>query len=276
MPLPEFLKTGDFSPEQRIAYLTINRNMGGMYLGDCFEIIRSEWYGNSFFEMTIQDMVSFIQNWMQHNENDFQDLFLQKGVGEHHAGVELPRIDQEVCPRYKWHQGTVRDLGGRVRCSHTEEEKMKPTYLTEIKRYDSYSQTEKISFDDEGPIPSLLDDATEEYEREKPTEIIRDVCYAIMSEKDWVMPLETVIKRLNKIPESVFVYCTTRPGPCMRLDEFDVEKRMYVESRGMCPGHKEPNKKVGFEFSGKKLAKYVQRWWEQTTNEVVPPFLSYK
>lgn len=132
---------------------------------------------------------------------------------------KLPRVNHSKCPRNEKHKGeTIKDLAGRVRCSHSNEKWLRPNYVEESEDYDSFSgMIKKDIWEDEpyDPTPDLWEDEDgnyidwseeydeylikqEKFDEEEPTLLIADTCYAIIKEPFNVyLPLETVLDRLN-------------------------------------------------------------------------------
>jgi hypothetical protein len=234
-----YLATNRRSPKEQADLLQQRENMKGKYLGACFD--SSRWGGETtvLYEMNIQQMLGFIQNWMRQNEANFQDLWLKKDDIENlYKTSELPYIHLDSCPRDKSHSGTFTDLAGRIRCSHRTEREL------------------------------------EAFESQEP-EILVDVCYSILSDKATVLSLETIIRRLNLAPDYELVHCKCSPGRywrCDRANELDKYDKENYESTGLCPGHKDKVNQIAFPFDGWKLAFYTQRWYEQLPDGKAPLF----
>jgi len=190
-------------------------NMKGQYLGRCLDSCRWGSQTTVMYEMTVRDMISFIENWMHQNDENFQDLWHERTIEELFEKFELPHIHHENCPVKEYHIGTIEDLGRRIRCSY----KLKP-------------------------ITNL------------------NVCYAILSDKQRILSLETVLNRLNLRPKFKRVYI----NPELGINE---PRDLMSESNSV---HMEPNDKVEFPFDGWDLAFYVQKWYEQLPNGTAPVF----
>lgn len=282
---PYLYRSDDMLPKEQAEFLMQNSNMIGEYLGACLDSCRWGSQTTVMWEMSIRGMITFIQNWM-HQNPDFQNLYHERPIEELYTKFELPHINHEYCPRDGNHKGKVRDLAGRVRCSHKSTEKFRPSFTTEYEAgIDKLSQTRTIDFfEDEPREPSSDEEGfyydeneVKEYERdlalynsEEPSLMVTDFCYAIISDQDLILPLETILKRENLKPKNVTVYCHGKGltpfsmrGPCERLDELDKRNKKFYERMGDCPGHAQENDKIEFHFDGWILAHFVQKWYEQ-------------
>ena len=285
------------APKQQAEFLLKDGNMKGKYLGACLDNCRWGSIMTVMYEMTVKEMVSFAQNWMQQNKNDFPKLFHGENPG---ADFELPYIKHKLCPRNKKHKGIIKDCAGRVRCAHHSEIKLKPNYATSYSSFDKESGTRRIEYLESPPHENFPDPdelivassneggvydtdwkkeqeeyerELEKYEKEEPSLIVTDFCYSILSDRGVILPLETIIKRVNLRPEFDTNYCDSAGiGPCTRLNDLSKEERKEYEESGLeiCPGHQDPHDKIEFDFDGWYLAHYVQKWWEQLPNGKAP------
>jgi len=189
-------------------YHLLAGHMTGQYLGACLNSCR--WGGETTiqYELGVKELVQFIDSWIKQNPENFQELWcLDRG-----EIVQLPYVHHDRCPEEKKynsfgkriHEHTIKDYGGRLRCAEFHY------------HYDN-----------------------EEIKKDKPKPIVHQ-CYAIISERGTVLPLETIIKRLN-------------------LESF-------LEPILMMP---HCNNKTIFPFDGHTLALYVQAWYNQEPREKV-------
>jgi hypothetical protein len=280
-------------PKEQAKFLMTEDEMKGKYLGACLDSCRWGSQTTVMYEMGVKGLIGFIQNWMQQNPENFTDLWHEKQIEELYTKFELPFIHHETCPRDKNHSGVVRDLGGKLRCAHKSEERLKPNFVRYWDSFDKLSgMTYRHYFQDE-PSDPLPDDAwdektgellpeykedaeryqkeLEEFQQEEPSLLVTDVCYSILSDRGRILPLETIIKRLNLRPEIETVYCD-RFGPCERVDELSQSEKEHYEIYGWCQGHVQEHDKVEFPFDGWDLAFYVQKWYQQLSDGKSPIF----
>ena len=280
-------------PKKQAEFLLKPGNMKGGYLGAYLDSCR--WGGETsvMYEMPINGMVSFIQNWMEQNKDNFQNLFHEKKIKELYRRFELPHIDYKVCPKGEEHKGTIEDSIGRVRCANKTIKKLKPSFTTFFEYFDESNKMIRMDYLECTPTHSIPDDAwndkgdlnpiyKEEYEsyndemdrfEEEPTFAVTDFCYSIISDKKMILPLETILRRLNLETDFELVYCKQDfMEPCNRLDELDDSSRELYENSEQCPGHKEINEEIAFPFDGWDLAFYVQKWWWQKPKGRSPLF----
>lgn len=276
-------------PKEQAKFLLENSNMKGHYLGACLDSCRWGSYTTVMWEMDVKGMVSFIQNWMQQNNGNFERLWHERRIDELYTKFELPYTHHEACPRDKEHKGTVVDLGGRMRCAHKTEKRFKPGFIVDYEYFDELSQTMRTDFYENKPRLDLTDGAWDEktgeilpgnkkeldnYEKQLKrfkekdrTEIIDDVCYAILSDKAILLSLETIIKRLNLRPEFDTEYCNMPEyayrAECNKISELNEEEKELYKLTTLCPGHMVPHNKIEFPFDGWDTAFYAQRWFEQ-------------
>lgn len=287
------LHKSNSSPKEQAEFFMQDNNMKGKYLGECLDDCRWGSMTTVMYEMSIKEIIGFIQNWMQQNEENFEVLWNEEQLEEIYPEFELPFIYHEACPRDKQHSGVIRDRGGRLRCSHRSEQKFKPSFISYWDSFDKLSGMETRHFEEDKPYYRIPDDILDEeigdlfpeykkdleqhqrelekFEQEKSTGLVIDICYAILSDKGRILPLETIIKRLNLSPETETVHCETF-GPCKRLDELSQEEKKEYDSNGRCHGHVQPYDEVEFSFDGRNLAFYVQKWYQQLPNGKAPIF----
>lgn len=235
--------------------------------------------------------MSFIQKWKNEN-NDNLKLYHEIPIDDLYIRFELPYINHDACPRDKKHLGVVVDGGGKVRCGQKSIKKFKPSFMYRYDSFDELSQMKVKEFCEEKPCDPYYEDdwgemvypeeewskylkAMDKYNSEEKTVEVVDVCYAIISDKNLVLPFETILRRLNLAPERRTVYCKNSfdiNGKCRRVDELDrFDKRKY-EDTGICLGHNDAVKEVVFPFDGWDLAHYLQRWREQVPGAKAPWF----
>lgn len=276
----KFFINREGSIKERISFLMQNNNMKDEYLGACLDYIR--WGGQTtvMYELGATGLISFIQHWMKLNKDNliWSDEDPQKNF-------KLPYINYDKCPRDEKHKGLIKDLDGRIRCSHKSKKELKPSFVDSYTTFDELSDMKVTEFYESGPhIPpededgSFLCDDKEikQYEKEmdnfnneEPNFVVNDVCYAILSDENSILSLEEVLDRLNLELKTRVVYC--RGGyssRCNRLEELDERQREFA----FCPGHAEENNYTVHPFSGWTLAWYVQKWYEQTPNGQAPVF----
>lgn len=266
-------------PKQQAEFLLQDSNMNGKYLGACLDSCRWGSYTTVMYEMSIMDMINFVQIWMKQNESNFKNLFYAKGMQQR---IELPFINHDVCPRTKSedkkHNGAVRDLMGRLRCANKSERRLKPSFLVEYDYFDEFSGMKKWEFYENAPSDED-EEELELFNQEEPSCIVTDDCYAILSDKGIVLSLEEILRRLNLRPEFLKVYCPIPKNrktivgidrECIleKIAAMNREEKREYELSGLCPGHQERNDKIEFHFDGWTLANYVRKWWEQLSEKV--------
>ncbi len=282
------------APKEQAEFLMKEKNMVGYILGGCLDSCRWGSQTTVMYEMSIKDMIDFIQNWTEQNEGNFESLFHEKRIDGLYERFELPYIDYDVCPNNKEHKERMRDMGGRVRCGHRKIIKLKPSFVESYSYFDEHSKMRRLNFHESSPhdpLPSdpydengdledhwkeplkKYEEEMEKFENEKPTEEIMDLCYAILSDRGTILSLEETIRRLNLRPEFVTVYCPDDGSDSIvgidrkctpeRIAIMSEKERENYEGLGHCPGHLEPHDKIEFSFDGWDLAFYVQKWWEQ-------------
>ncbi len=279
-------------PINQVKFL-LDGNMKGQYLGACLDSCRWGSETTVMYMMGIRGMRDFIKSWMQQNEDNFQTLFRPEELG--YKELALPHIHYESCPRDSKHKGTIEDIGGRLRCAQITTKYLKPSFIESFEIVDGLSGIRERCFYEKmpsNPVPNFAFDSeglltpecaeiyggeykeylhlSKLFEEEEPTFVANDICYAILSDERMVLPLETVLKRLNLRP--LFTRVSCQGEGCKRLDELDEPERGLHRNTMLCPGHIEPHNKVEFCFSGWTLASYVQKWYEQLPNGAAPWF----
>lgn len=275
------------SLKRRAEYLLVDDHMKGLYLGPCLDSCRWGSYTTVMYEMTIRELITFILSWMKQNKENYQNLF-HKNL---HTHSELPYTDHAVCPSDKNHQDTIQDQQGKLRCANREIKRFKPNYFDNYKMPDQhFSGMEKTIFYENPPSDPLPNDAwdkrgnlklvwketADQYQRElekfdEEEELVEviDICYAILSDKNLILPFETIMKRLNLRPEKDRIYCPGLSCTSKRFDEMSDGDKIWYS--GVCPGHDVIHHYTEFPFDGWKLASYVQKWIMQKNDGTLPP-----
>ena len=235
-------------PKEQAEFLMQNSNMKGEYLGACLDSCRWGSQINVMYKISIRGMADFIKNWMQQNEGSFTDLWHEKQIEELYTKFELPFIHHEICPRDKKHnlKEVIKDRGGKLRCINRSEKKLKPSFITSYTHFDELSGMKRVEYYEDAPrnpfdcgdeveeLSLKQEEELEKFEQEEPTAVIDNICYAIISNREVIMPLETTLKRLNLRPE--------------RSNEIE------------------------FPFDGWDLSFYVQKWYQQLSDGKAPIF----
>lgn len=279
-------------PYRQLEFLLKDENMKEKYLSAIFESCRWANPMVSMWEMSVKDTVSFVQNWMQQNKNDFQELFHHK---KPRSTYELPHVINSTCHRNEKHSGKYLDLEGTIRCAHVTERFLKPNYVFSFNRLDPYSKLiKKEHWEDDirsdCPVHAF-DEKTgklkKEYEEEwnnyqallkdfnekEATFHVKDICGAIISDVGTILSLEEVIGRLNKTSKFRTSYCPgydgCTPEQLAARSLTDIE---FNKGINYCPGHPVPRKQVVLALDGADLALYVQKWYRQLPDGTAPLF----
>ena len=285
MNFPEEIK--DKGPKQEMLYLLKDGNMKGKYLGACLDSCRWGSIVTVMYETGVDGLIGFVQEWIRQNEDNFEKIYHKEEIPK---DFKLPYIQHYKCPRDDGHEKIINTLDGKIRCNYKTEESYKPSFVTVFENYDMESQMKKKHYDhmiishsipddawddNTGEIDSFYKEDLKQYEKqievfenEKETFIVTDTCNAIISDKKSILPLETIIKRLNLRPETYVIYCGGRfyGSECKRIDELDDLEKEIHEISGRCLGHTTSHEYTEFSFDGWALADYVQRWYEQSNN----------
>ncbi len=252
-PYFEAIEIAKMSPGQRMRYFMQEETMKGEYLGACLDFCR--WGGQTTvkYDTDIKGLMGLIERWKTLNDSN-PSLYHEREIRELYHRFELPRVNHEGCPRNQEHKGMVKDGAGRVRCAHVSTKFLKPSFTEVYRDYDSLAQMnvngfcenepwdptpnyEQLKIDNDCPelegVKYIPVEETEEYsqylidkrryDEEEPVEI-KDHCYAVISERDQILTLESILGRLN------------------------LSNKTH---------------EVVFGFDGWDLAYYVQRWEEQ-------------
>ncbi|MCD6477181.1 MAG: hypothetical protein J7K26_03435 [Candidatus Aenigmarchaeota archaeon] len=252
-----------------------NKNMQGKYLSTCLDSCRWGSTITIMYDLSIRELIDFIISWKKQNKNNFQNLWHEneKEIEKIYSELKLPYIDYDACPRNNKHTGKIKCLDGVIRCAHIEEKKLEPDFTSHV-CFDDFSQMKKREYYNpitQDILPDNHLNKREQLKNEESTFIVKDTCFAIISDKKASLSLETIIKRLNLRPETERIYCNGS-GPCKRLNELDKESREFYEHCNICPGHIEEHKYVEFPFGGLTLALYVRKWYEQVPDDNAPVF----
>lgn len=281
-----FMDSQGRMPKQQAEYLMQPNNMAGKFLGECLDSCRWGSQMSVLYEMGPREMIDFIQNWMKQNEGLFQHRWHERPIGELYERFELPFIRHLTCPTNENHSNTILDYAGRVRCAHRADKELKSGYIYQYPVFDKNVQMVRMVIDDTSPPEGPDDEYDEEgnvvcdwseeraacqleidrYKAAKPIHLT-DICYAIIREPNRVLPLETILKRLNTYPEYEMHYCND--GNCKRTDELNTDQKKKYRINKTCPGHLQDSKKLEFPFDGWDLAFYVMKWHEQSKNPPV-------
>jgi hypothetical protein len=280
-----FLNVEGSTSEDKIDSLMQPGNMHGKYLGACLDACR---YGSTtavLWQTDIKGLMGLIQRWREEND-DNPALYHEVPLEEMYSQFELPHIENSYCPREENHKGTFVDPAGRLRCKHRNLKWLKPSFIEGYPDFDEFSQMHVKSLYEREPRDPRGDEAydtdrqdSKEYQKylvqcanfksEQPIDVL-DVCYAIISDKNVVLPFETILRRFNLAALTKNVYCNDNPFyPCKRVDLLKDYQKNFYEDR--CPGHDMPSNEVIFKFDGWQLAHYFQKWKEQSSN---PPWFA--
>jgi len=258
------------SSKESFNYFMEPGNMRGEYLGACLDNCRLGSMTSVAWETDIRGLMKFIEKWRKEN-NDDENLYHEIPIDELYNRFELPYINHDECPRDKKHKDTFKDSLGRLRCGHKTIKMIRPSFMVSYNSgTDEFSQMETKEYYEEEPSdPSYEDNEgeidcpeemwekylldVEKWEDEKPTEKVVDVCYAILSDKNVIMPFETALERMNLSLRFKTTYWDSSNYLYCRKDSSAV----------FCQGHKEPSKFIEFPFDGWDMAYYLLRWKQQ-------------
>lgn len=280
-------------PSKKQIKFLLKDNMKGEYLSTCLN--KNSWtsppYFTKVYDMGIRELVSFVQNWMQQNEGNFDKLWYEKQIGKIYQRLKLPHLNNKTCPKNKNHKEKIKDVNGKIRCAHKSNINLRPSFIEDYNFFDKSAHTKKRYFYERAPngkINHSLDSSLymfdiEKYnldpekqhreelklfEQEKKSVPLTDICYTILSDKDTILPLETILKRLNIRSETEKVYCNESGlGICERLHELNKEDRKIYEMMRICPGHLQLHNKIEFNFDAWALAFYIRKWYKQLSDK---------
>ena len=280
------------SIKNRMKFLLEGERMKNEYLGECLDYVRWGSPTDVMYDLGTTGLIEFIQHWMDLNKDNL--IWTDEELPEQ---FRLPHIRYDRCPRNPKHATNkkITDTAGRTRCAHTTEERLRPSFIYESSTsIDRPFQTTHKLIGENNPhhhAPKNPTDWTDEtkdqaelWNTEPQSVPVKDVCYAILHEPDsFVLPLETVLDRLNLGPRYIDAFCGNpdpsllrgfgfipAAAPCQRLDELDEWSKFSAMIIGICPGHEQENNKTVHPFDGWNLAWYVQKWHEQVPNGQAP------
>jgi len=240
-------------PKEQAQFLLERSHMRGHYLRACLDSCRWGAPTSVMWEMTPRDLIHFIQNWMNQNNGDCQELLHERKREDLYESFELPHISHTTCPSKHSHDKTIEDIEGKLRCAHKTERRLRPSFLRQLNHGDEISYWEdkptnpipEDAWDEEGGLSEDWLEKWDEYQTqlarfgdEKPTELINDFCYIVLSDEKLVLPLETILRRLNIAPETRTVYCPDSYKGCTpeRLKQIPEKDRWKYET-AVCLGH---------------------------------------
>lgn len=242
--------------------------MEGKYLGAVLDSCRIGTMTTCAWPTNFDGLLKLIESWGKVNSWR-SDLYHEVPMDKMYKRFELPWISHEGCPRDEKHSGTLVDVGGRTRCGHRTVEKVRPSFVVAYELADHLSQVANRHVYEEGPHEPEEDDLDKVWEHyradmkrfESETLVDSvDVCYAIINEPRFKMPLETALRRMNIHRETKTVHCNSSyENPCSDA----------YEGSGMCSGHVGATNMVEFCFGGWTMAYYVEKWMEQGDAQLV-------
>ncbi|MDP4012874.1 MAG: hypothetical protein Q8R00_04695 [Candidatus Nanoarchaeia archaeon] len=232
-------------PKERQKYLLEGKTMQGQYLSECLESCRWGSQTTCMWEMTIPQLVDFIDKWKKLNDDNIENRFNQSKLT---YKIELPHIDQKECHNHN-NKGT-KYLDGTIRCTYVYFLENR-SFFEQLKAKDPYTQTQVQDFIEQNPIlKDLLVKTKEGYIKVyrlscEENEILKELaaefqykvpnmtklgyqCKEIISDKALSLSLETIITRLKLPPSAPWNY-----------------------------------KNSEFPFGGITLAGYVEKWIDQ-------------
>jgi len=244
----------------------------GKYLGAVLDSCRIGTMTTCAWPTNFDGLLKLINAWGEVNSWR-GDLYHEVPMDEmYEKKFELPWISHDGCPRDEKHSGIMLDAGGRSRCGHKTVKKLRPSFVEGYSVFDHLSQIATGNIYEEEPHEPCgddLDSVWENYENdmkrfkaEAPVRHV-DVCYAIIDEPRFKMPLETALRRMNIHRETKTTYCENSYGdPCEHA----------FEGSGMCRGYVEPTNMVEFCFGGWTMAHLVEKWKEQGDAPLIATF----
>ncbi len=289
-PKFKFYVNREGSIKERMNFLLEKERMKDEYLGACLDYIRWGAPNTVMYEMDTNGLIKFIRSWMKLNEDNL--IWSDEPPSQK---FELPYINHKNCSRNNEHKGTITDLGGRLRCAQvTRKKKIKPSFTYPFQVFDKYAQMNELDYssdelnepeffdedyDEKGVLDKSRQKELERYRREKEKfdaeepVAVADYCYAIISDRGVVLPLEKVLDRLNILPKTHTVYCHSSISlGCARVNELPKEEREWAMEVNICRGHEEPTRQTVHPFDGWTLAWYIQKWYEQVPGGNSPIF----
>jgi hypothetical protein len=283
---PASLERDNRSPENQMKFLMEDNNMKGQYLGACLDSCRWGVATTVMWETDVRGLMALIEEWRKQND-DNPSLYHERRIEDIYAKFELPHIKHEKCPASKEHEGTIKDVAGRVRCSQERLQLFRPSFIEAHGiGFNELAQMKEFYFGENEPFnPMLIPDNSEErndeyweakklWDSEEQSVEVKDVCYAILNDSALILPFERVLDRLNLSSHVERNYCQPRRGsdeePCRRLNDLDEVERHFAQIHERCPGHVEQVKRAEFPFDGWTMAFYLQKWKEQSPDGKAP------
>ncbi|MBI3334145.1 hypothetical protein HYZ97_01550 [Candidatus Pacearchaeota archaeon] len=250
------------TPEQQYVYLMESGKMKGKHLGSCLDSIRRGGLNTCYWPLAIPQLMEFIEKWRVEN-NDNEQRYHELAIEELYLESELPHIDLVSCPREEEHTEKIQDGRGRIRCFHVEEQEIEAP-LESYNSWDEHAQMARLNWMHTG------DSEEKGNGRESALETIIDPCYAIISDREVILPFETILQRLNLQPAYITNYCGgTGLKLCRRLDKLPHPGSSLEEDR-YCTGHEDRNNAFELFGDGWDLAYYVLKWKQQTPSHEPP------
>ena len=262
---------------EQTAYLLEQGKMVGKPLGACLDSARWGSQQTVMYELSVTEMVGFITNWVSQNGKNFPKLLEDPRYFAKYDGITLPFIAYSNCPKEKGHTKRVKDRSGLVRCGHIRVKKFNPEFVQVYPPTNFVSGLERTWYVEE--IPSVSEEVGKatEWAREnrayleaigrfedqsRKTEEVNDPCYAVISDENVVMPLETVLRRLAVSSEFLRKSSLRLLKDCQGDDPYQSSDQIGVDEF--------ENPQTEFPFDGWGLANYVQLWFEQTEGNSLP------
>ncbi len=177
-------------------FLSLEREMNGLYLGACLESIRWGSETSVLYQLSAREMIHFVKAWQNQNEGEAKNRFIPTELEEAYRSLELP-YREEGCPRDKDHKKRIKDISGRERCGEIKEVLTEGDGVIEVADLLS-DQMRKKRFYEFGRDPAYF---------EKPVnqESWIDPCYALIVKPEEVLALETILERKTIVKGLPFV-----------------------------------------------------------------------
>lgn len=257
-----------------LKFMQQSGEMQGQYLEDCLGKfirgcrIKENCQSNTIYGLSMPELLGLVGSWLHQNKNQVSGLFYR--TTNENGQIELPRVYYQGCPKDTTHEETRKDLAGRVICNHSRSKMVCESMLEDLEAWEEETGQDPIDYfdydlavDDLDVDPSLFEpgsrfagfytdqETCEEYCEGPKTEKIVQLCGALISEKDRVLPLETVLSRIGE-------------GQGILVEDVDLDEKHYGRSRFI--------DRLVTEFPGNHnlLAEYIESWYEQSLS-VMPP-----
>jgi hypothetical protein len=248
---PEIDGKGPFAEAE---YLKKGGHMKGRFLGQCLNSCRWGSPYNIMYEMNPLEMTEFVKNWMEQNKENL--MFHYKELPK---GFELPHVNLDACPIDSTHKLRSIGLDGTLRCINEEPKTFKEGYYSVFKKFDPRSGSVRTTYMKNLPLHGDKE-SWDDYRKETRKVGVIERCGAIISDKGTVLSLADVIDRLNVYPGEYLEFC--RGKECAEaFGELEISRK--------CFGHTVIDHCV-FPFDGWRLARYVQKWYEQSPDGTAP------